>query len=205
MRRGGKLHRDISVGNILIIDDSEEQEQFCGFIHDFDYSSMSHNVPQGDISSLSATPLAELLADNDVNEQLKERTYGKLVLFSCIRHADNCDRELSYSSQIISSLRALLRLWRTMSATRSTGSCSGLCCATQRTTRLVSGVGAHRTAVPTCSSRATVMQLQVQSGTGFGTGRTSSSLATPRRPDRADAGIRRADARERGLAAGASS
>ncbi|KAM5544829.1 hypothetical protein V8D89_001727, partial [Ganoderma adspersum] len=74
MRRGGVLHRDISVGNILIIDDPDEQEQFCGFIHDFDYSSMSRDVPQGDISSLSATALTELLAADDVDEQLKERT-----------------------------------------------------------------------------------------------------------------------------------
>ena len=208
MRRGGILHRDISVGNILIIDDPEEQEQFCGFIHDFDYSSMTRDLPQGDISSLSVTALAELLAADDVDEQLQERTVRKRMLSRCIRHADSHDRELSYSCQMISSLRALTPPWRTISATistRSTGSCSGLCCATQHTTHFMSGVGAHRTAVPTCSSRATVMQLQVQSGTGFGTGRTSSSLATPRRPDRADAGIRRADARERGLAAGASS
>ena len=77
MRRGGILHRDISVGNILIIDDPEEQEQFCGFIHDFDYSSMSLDVPQGNISSLSATALNELLAADDPDEQLKERTVRK--------------------------------------------------------------------------------------------------------------------------------
>ncbi|KAI1792133.1 hypothetical protein LXA43DRAFT_1134855 [Ganoderma leucocontextum] len=74
MRRGGILHRDISVGNILIIDDPEDHEQFCGFIHDFDYSSMSRNVPPRDISSLSATALTQLLTADDDDGQLKERT-----------------------------------------------------------------------------------------------------------------------------------
>ncbi|PIL28128.1 hypothetical protein GSI_09779 [Ganoderma sinense ZZ0214-1] len=74
MRKGGILHRDISVGNILIVDDPDQQEQFCGFIHDFDYSSMSRDVPQGDISSLSATALSELLMADDVDGRLKERT-----------------------------------------------------------------------------------------------------------------------------------
>ncbi len=80
MRRGGILHRDISVGNILIIDDPEEQAQFCGFIHDFDYSSMSCNVPPGDISSLSATALSQLLTADDVDGQLKERTVRTLAI-----------------------------------------------------------------------------------------------------------------------------
>ncbi len=77
MRRGGILHRDISVDNILIIDNPQEQEQFCGFIHDFDYSFMSRDVPQDDISSLSATTLTQLLTRDDVDGKLKERTVRK--------------------------------------------------------------------------------------------------------------------------------
>ncbi|KAI0750204.1 hypothetical protein C8Q80DRAFT_1269950 [Daedaleopsis nitida] len=38
LTRAGILHRDVSIGNILIVDRSEGQP-FAGFIHDFDYSS----------------------------------------------------------------------------------------------------------------------------------------------------------------------
>ncbi|PIL28126.1 hypothetical protein GSI_09777 [Ganoderma sinense ZZ0214-1] len=62
------------VGNILIVDDPDGQEQFCGFIHDFDHSYMTRGVPQGDMSSLSATALTEFLTADDVAGQLKERT-----------------------------------------------------------------------------------------------------------------------------------
>ncbi|PIL28141.1 hypothetical protein GSI_09792 [Ganoderma sinense ZZ0214-1] len=74
MTRGGVLHRDISVGNILIVDDPAMQDQGCGFIHDFDYSSMSRNVPHGDISSLSAEAVDDLLVADDTEGLLKERT-----------------------------------------------------------------------------------------------------------------------------------
>ncbi|RPD54995.1 hypothetical protein L227DRAFT_533745 [Lentinus tigrinus ALCF2SS1-6] len=40
----GVLHRDISVGNILIVDEPEPNS-FKGFIHDFDYSSMTDTPP----------------------------------------------------------------------------------------------------------------------------------------------------------------
>ena len=42
----GILHRDISVGNILIVD-NPGSSQFTGFIHDFDYSSMEEEIPHG--------------------------------------------------------------------------------------------------------------------------------------------------------------
>ncbi|KAI0750224.1 hypothetical protein C8Q80DRAFT_1253760 [Daedaleopsis nitida] len=35
----GILHRDVSVGNILIVDDPEPGHSYTGFLHDFDYSS----------------------------------------------------------------------------------------------------------------------------------------------------------------------
>ncbi|KAI1792101.1 hypothetical protein LXA43DRAFT_1060897 [Ganoderma leucocontextum] len=74
MAKGGILHRDVSVGNILIVDDPALQAQFCGFIHDFDYSSMSREVPQDDILSLSAAALDKLLLADDIHGFLKERT-----------------------------------------------------------------------------------------------------------------------------------
>ena len=37
--RAGILHRDVSIGNILIVDKPREGS-FLGFIHDFDYSSV---------------------------------------------------------------------------------------------------------------------------------------------------------------------
>ncbi|KAI1792140.1 hypothetical protein LXA43DRAFT_1008158 [Ganoderma leucocontextum] len=74
MAKGGILHRDVSVGNVLIVDDPDLQDQFCGFIHDFDYSSMSREVPQGDILSLSAAALDKLLLADDIHGFLKERT-----------------------------------------------------------------------------------------------------------------------------------
>ena len=66
MYKCGVLHRDISVGNILIVDDPALQERFCGFLHDFDYSSLSKDVPQFDISTLSAEALEELLKAEDL-------------------------------------------------------------------------------------------------------------------------------------------
>lgn len=74
MAMGGILHRDISVGNILIVDDPALQEQFCGFIHDFDYSHMSREVPRGDARPLSTAELEGHLLANDVDGDLKERT-----------------------------------------------------------------------------------------------------------------------------------
>ena len=40
----GILHRDVSVGNILIVD-RPEPDSFTGFIHDFDRSSMTDAPP----------------------------------------------------------------------------------------------------------------------------------------------------------------
>ena len=38
------LHGDISLGNILLVDDPQDGS-FVGFIHDFDYSSMTKAPP----------------------------------------------------------------------------------------------------------------------------------------------------------------
>ncbi|EJF59157.1 hypothetical protein DICSQDRAFT_172310 [Dichomitus squalens LYAD-421 SS1] len=74
MTRAGILHRDVSVNNILIVDDPAEQDSFIGFIHDFDYSSMSREFPAANIASLSAAALSELLLGDDDGGELKERT-----------------------------------------------------------------------------------------------------------------------------------
>ena len=42
------IHRDVSVGNILIVENRDEHP-FAGFLHDFDYSSMSDAGSQQDI------------------------------------------------------------------------------------------------------------------------------------------------------------
>ena len=39
MERAGVLHRDVSVGNILIVDKPDASAKFCGFLHDFDCSA----------------------------------------------------------------------------------------------------------------------------------------------------------------------
>ncbi len=58
------LHRDISIGNILITD--EAAADGChGFIHDFDYSSMSA-VPPGEVD--------DEVSSEDRDEDRKERT-----------------------------------------------------------------------------------------------------------------------------------
>ncbi|TBU42802.1 hypothetical protein BD309DRAFT_1081192 [Dichomitus squalens] len=70
MTRAGILHRDVSVNNILIVDDPVEQGSFTGFIHDFDYSSMSREFPAANMASLFSELL---LGDNDGGE-LQKRT-----------------------------------------------------------------------------------------------------------------------------------
>lgn len=76
MTRAGVLHRDISVGNILIVDDSDKdtKARFQGFIHDFDYSSISRDVPNADLSGLDAAELAQRLVAEADGGALKERT-----------------------------------------------------------------------------------------------------------------------------------
>ncbi|KAI1792130.1 hypothetical protein LXA43DRAFT_972714 [Ganoderma leucocontextum] len=74
MSCAGILHRDISINNILIVDDLDDQAFFGGFIHDFDYSSMSRKVPTSSLAFLSVAALTELLVGDDYGGELKERT-----------------------------------------------------------------------------------------------------------------------------------
>ncbi|KAI0788266.1 hypothetical protein C8Q74DRAFT_1367019 [Fomes fomentarius] len=79
--KAGVLHRDVSLGNIFIVDGDDER-RFVGFLHDFDYSSMTE-VPPDEPDDL---PLSEDPADSAFDgvtstatfvikdEQRKERT-----------------------------------------------------------------------------------------------------------------------------------
>ncbi|PIL28119.1 hypothetical protein GSI_09770 [Ganoderma sinense ZZ0214-1] len=65
MSGAGILHRDVSIGNILIVDDVLSKTSRGGFLHDFDFSTMSCAAPEGDLSSLGAEALSELLIGED--------------------------------------------------------------------------------------------------------------------------------------------
>ncbi|KAI0824456.1 hypothetical protein BC628DRAFT_1322948 [Trametes gibbosa] len=82
MERGGILHRDVSSGNILIVDKQPRERVPCkGILHDYDYSSMTKKPPlaadpsdvPGQIPALH--PL-ERMGDNEPENvaELKERT-----------------------------------------------------------------------------------------------------------------------------------
>ncbi|EJF59159.1 hypothetical protein DICSQDRAFT_89632, partial [Dichomitus squalens LYAD-421 SS1] len=96
----GVLHRDVSTGNILISERAEER--FRGFLHDFDYSSMTKEMPPPlDDSDPCTDPLlcmAEVCDDDD----LKERTgtyyymsYDLLETEDCV-HSVHHDLESFY-------------------------------------------------------------------------------------------------------------
>ncbi|KAI0636326.1 hypothetical protein C8Q77DRAFT_1156006 [Trametes polyzona] len=71
--KAGVLHRDVSLGNILIVDEQvHPNAKFIGFLHDFDYSSSTadqhHNRPEDRTSSPNA------ISDGEVEKNKKERT-----------------------------------------------------------------------------------------------------------------------------------
>ena len=92
MKYGGILHRDISNGNILIVDRPVPEKPDCkGVLHDFDYSSMTAVPPSENTSSSSSEPprLHRLELDEDDPEDvehLKERTVSSCwtVCFLCL-------------------------------------------------------------------------------------------------------------------------
>lgn len=78
MERGGVLHRDVSSGNILIVEEPQEHPTSKGFLSDYDYSSMTLEPPGEGTQPASSEPppLRPLeLADEfeDVGKR-KERT-----------------------------------------------------------------------------------------------------------------------------------
>ncbi|KAI0752077.1 hypothetical protein C8Q74DRAFT_353057 [Fomes fomentarius] len=82
--KGKLLHRDVSVGNILIVDKIDTRE-YRGFLHDFDYSSMAPLDQGEDVvangmligsssSAMTMTSDPSRTTDiADLNEDLKER------------------------------------------------------------------------------------------------------------------------------------
>ena len=75
MSRAGVLHRDVSIGNVLIVDDEADQTKFVGFLHDFDYSSMSKKPPVKNLLRCKAAKLTQyLFSGDDFLPELKERT-----------------------------------------------------------------------------------------------------------------------------------
>ncbi|KAI0692480.1 hypothetical protein C8T65DRAFT_745139 [Cerioporus squamosus] len=67
--KAGVLHRDVSVGNVLIVDEAEDGS-FLGFIHDFDYSATTDVAP-GDEPVACRDAGVVLIYKND---ERKERT-----------------------------------------------------------------------------------------------------------------------------------
>ncbi|TBU46962.1 hypothetical protein BD309DRAFT_857048 [Dichomitus squalens] len=67
----GVLHRDVSAGNVLISE--QPADRLRGFLHDFDYSSMTKGVPPPLNESSSTEPLLRMGEACD-EEDLKERT-----------------------------------------------------------------------------------------------------------------------------------
>ncbi|OJT06267.1 hypothetical protein TRAPUB_2881 [Trametes pubescens] len=56
MERGGVLHRDVSSGNILIVEEPQERPSSKGILHDYDYSSMTLDPPGKASMGVSAEP-----------------------------------------------------------------------------------------------------------------------------------------------------
>ncbi|KAI0750193.1 hypothetical protein C8Q80DRAFT_676674 [Daedaleopsis nitida] len=68
----GILHRDVSLGNILIAESTKER--LTGFLHDFDYSSMMKDVPAGDKFDDNSEDDPLLRVAEDYDDEGKERT-----------------------------------------------------------------------------------------------------------------------------------
>ncbi|RPD55000.1 hypothetical protein L227DRAFT_484800, partial [Lentinus tigrinus ALCF2SS1-6] len=74
--KAGLLHRDISLGNILIVVEPNKAG-FVGFLHDFDYSSMTEPAPD------DLAPASTSYAPRDVDKpELRERT-GTRYFMAC--------------------------------------------------------------------------------------------------------------------------
>ena len=77
--RAGVLHKDISIGNVLI---SEiPAEGMHGFLHDFDYSSMTSTLPEG--CSDDEWSLGTLIRVAEDGEGETERTVSIFILIPC--------------------------------------------------------------------------------------------------------------------------
>ncbi|RPD54999.1 hypothetical protein L226DRAFT_424930, partial [Lentinus tigrinus ALCF2SS1-7] len=81
----GVLHRDISVGNILIVDKADEGSLSRGFIHDFDYSSCAVGVD----NDLPTNP-----SNNSTKRSLDDVVQLVLAANDDADNADNADANL---------------------------------------------------------------------------------------------------------------
>ncbi|KAI0750186.1 hypothetical protein C8Q80DRAFT_1166504 [Daedaleopsis nitida] len=81
--KGKLLHRDVSVGNILIVE-KPESRPFSGFLHDFDYSNMESlaSLAKAEASGTSDPGLQSPDEISNVDEELKERT-GTYFFIAC--------------------------------------------------------------------------------------------------------------------------
>ena len=66
------------MGNILIVGDYDldSKPRFEGFVHDFDYSSMSRDIPDAQLTNMSAAELAQRLVTEADAGTLMNRTVG---------------------------------------------------------------------------------------------------------------------------------
>ena len=71
------LHGDISLGNILLVDDPQDGS-FVGFIHDFDYSSMTKAPPTDEDRQNG------MLGRKDEHDAIGEEVTVSVVLFSVL-------------------------------------------------------------------------------------------------------------------------
>ena len=80
----GVLHRDVSVGNILIVD-NPEPNSFKGFIHDFDYSSMTDTPPLRKEGSPGedVDPAMLVTTEDELLAAQKERTVSIFANLVC--------------------------------------------------------------------------------------------------------------------------
>ena len=82
----GVLHRDVSVGNILIVD-RPEPDSFRGFIHDFDCSSMTDAPPaiknEGSSDEKVDSNVLVAAAEDELLAARKERTVSMIADLVC--------------------------------------------------------------------------------------------------------------------------
>ena len=80
----GVLHRDVSVGNILIVD-RPEPNSFRGFIHDFDCSSMTETSSLKNKGSDEGVDLNAFVAaaEDELLAARKERTVSIIADLVC--------------------------------------------------------------------------------------------------------------------------
>ena len=124
------LHGDVSVNNLLIVDQDPDKRPFTGFLHDFDYSRM------GDLEEKDS----DIVPNDDAREepeiepdQKKERTVSYTHNSITASVTDAQGRALSTSPPTNFSVTPMLLMRSTMTWNPSIGFFSGLFYATPTT------------------------------------------------------------------------